>query len=177
MKNISVKQYSQLIDTTQYDAVLSHLRPLNVFCGSSIDFNKLSYTHVKKCFSIVAKEHPTYSDLKDLFCLAFDVKELDFWKSDVVSFFSANNYLIDAFAKEIKREQKLLKSIAFDVNKWELAGGKELDPYSNLLPLMQLGERYGCYPYDLQNKPYREILILLAANLKKDRVDYEMNKQ
>jgi hypothetical protein len=47
---------------------------------------------------------------------------------------------------------------------WEQAGGDRLNKFSDLMPLVQIGEIYGAYPFDLENKPYNEILVLLVAH-------------
>ena len=44
------------------------------------------------------------------------------------------------------------------------------------MPLVQLGEIYSIYPYDLKNKPYNEILTLLVLHKEKAEVQNEYNK-
>ena len=168
MDRINLLEYSKLINTTQYDVVLKHLNPVNIFAGSKIDFNKLTYKDVRSCLHLM-KSVKDWESQKELFCLAFGIDE--FWQVAIDEFFAAQNYLIKTFVDLQKRETKLLQSIDADTGKWSMAGGDRLNKFSNLMPLVQLGEIYSIYPYDLQGKPYNEILTLLVLHKEKAEVN------
>jgi hypothetical protein len=57
-----------------------------------------------------------------------------------------------------------------------MAGGARLNKFSNLMPLVQLGEIYHIYPYKLQNKVYNEILTLLVLHKEKAEVSEAYSK-
>ena len=190
MNRITVKEYSLLKDTSIYDAVLPFLKPKNKLSNGKIDFNRLSYSDVRRCLMLI-KGMDTWEKQKDLFCLAYGISEEDtrvshtvlsdkiingFWNCEIDEFFSAQNYLLKSFKDLLEREKKLLQSISVNSGIWEQAGGKRLDKFSNIMPLVQLGEIYSIYPYDLQHKPYNEILTLLVCHKEKNEVNYEYEK-
>jgi hypothetical protein len=167
MDNISILEYSKLTNTSEYDLVLKNLNPKNIFSGGSIDFNKLTYKDVKSCIHLLTNK-PTWETTKELFCLAFVTD--NFWECSIIDYYAAQNYIVKTFKELQERESNLLKSIDADVGLWEMAGGDRLNKFSNIMPLIQLGEIYSIYPYDLQHKPYNEILLLLVAHKEKNEV-------
>lgn len=173
MDRINLLEYSKLSNTTQYDVVMKHLKPVNSFANGTIDFNKLTYKDVRSCLHLMANVKD-WEVQKELFCLAYGV-EL-FWEVYIDEFFAAQNYLIKTFVDLQKRETKLLQSIDADTGKWSMAGGDRLNKFSNLMPLVQLGEIYSIYPYDLQNKPYNEILTLLVLHKEKAEINNAYSK-
>lgn len=190
MDNISILEYSKLTDTTEYDLVLKHLKPKNSFAGGEIDFNKLSYKDVKSCIHLMTKAID-WDSTKELFCIAFGIEEDDkreedtfvfdkitkgFWNSSIIDYYAAQNYIVKTFKELQEKETKLLQSISADSGLWELAGGAKLNKFSNIMPLIQLGEIYSIYPYDLQEKPYNEILLLLVAHKEKNEVQNKYNE-
>jgi hypothetical protein len=181
MESITILQYAKLTDTTVYDAVLPFLKPKNKMLDGKIDFNILTYSEVRKCLELM-KKMDTWDKQKDLFELAYGIKTDDkkktktFWDCPIDEYFSALNYLTVSFKKLLEREARLLKSINHNADLWEQAGGKRLDKFSNLMPLLQLGEIYGIYPYDLKDKPYNEILTLLVAHKEKAEINYEYDR-
>lgn len=190
MDNISILEYSKLLDSTEYDLVLKHLTPKNSFAGGQIDFNKLSYKDVKSCIHLMTKAID-WDSTKELFCIAFGIEEDDkreedtfvfdkitkgFWNSSIIDYYAAQNYIVKTFKELQEKETKLLQSISADSGLWELAGGAKLNKFSNIMPLIQLGEIYSIYPYDLQEKPYNEILLLLVAHKEKNEVQNKYNE-
>jgi hypothetical protein len=190
MDNISILEYSKLSDTTEYDLVLKHLNPKNSFAGGSIDFNKLTYKDVKSCIHLMTNAID-WNKTAELFCIAFGIELHDkivpdtlifdktvkgFWSETIVNYYAAQNYIVKTFKELQERESKLLQSIDADTGLWELAGGAKLNKFSNIMPLIQLGEIYHIFPYDLQNKPYNEILLLLVAHKEKGEVQAEYNR-
>lgn len=173
MNNITILEYSKLEDATEYDLVLKHLKPKNSFAGGSIDFNKLTYKDVRSCIHLMTNAI-NWETTKELFCVAFGV--VTFWECTIIDYYAAQNYIVKTFKELQERESKLLQSIDADTGLWELAGGAKLNKFSNIMPLIQLGEIYHIYPYDLQNKPYNEILLLLVAHKEKSEVQNEYTK-
>jgi hypothetical protein len=175
MKNITIAEYAKLNNTVDYDVVLKHSRPINKFSDGSIDFNRLSYKDVRSCLYMM-KDLKDWNNIKELFCLAFNVPENEFWEVSIQQYYAAQNYLVKSFKELQERETKLLQSINADSGLWEMAGGSKLNKFSNLMPLVQLGEIYSLYPYDLQNKPYNEILTLLVLHKEKAEVNESYSK-
>ena len=173
MKQISLSEYFELENTLEYDFILKNLKPNNLFLGGSINFNKLTYKQVIICFDLISKIN-SKENLSELFKIAFDVD--NFLTASIDEFFFAKNYLLKAF-KELKQKQmNLLSSIDSDSALWEAAGGAKLNKFNDLMPLVQLGEIYHLYPYDLINKPYNEIFVLLVLHKEKAEVTEAYSK-
>ena len=80
------------------------------------------------------------------------------------------------FERIIANENTLLTTQTTDGHLWELAGADKLKPYSDTLPLLQLGKLFGQYPFDLGRKPYGEIFNLLAQTKAQNEVESEYRK-
>lgn len=175
MDKLTIKQYSQLFDTLEYDLILNALKPLNKFCNSKLDYNKITYAEVRKLFYL-SNNGKTLDDMCNMFVIAFNIDKQTFWRASIEEYFSAKNYIVKYLKDTQEKEVKLLKSIDADAGLWEQAGGSTLNVFSDLMPLVQLGEIYGIYPYDLQNKAYNEILTLLVLHNKKSKVQSKFNE-
>ena len=181
MDRINLLQYTKLKDTSNYDAVLKHLKPKNRFAGGTIDFEKLSYKEVRFCLALLNdissdRKLKDWKKLEELFITAYSVNHAGFWNADIDEYYSAVNYLVKTFSELLKKESNLLSSISSDAGIWEQAGGSKLDKFSNVMPLVQLGEIYNIYPYDLQDKPYNEILLLLFLHKEKSEINAEYSR-
>jgi hypothetical protein len=175
MDKINLFEYRSLKNTIEYDSILKHLKPLNSFGGGTIDLNKLTYKDVRSCLHLM-KDLKEWDNIEELFCLAYGIEKVKFWLIGIDEYYSAQNYLIKSFTDLQVREGKLLQSINADAGYWEMAGGSKLNKFSNLMPLVQLGEIYNIYPYDLQDKVYNEILTLLVLHKEKAEVQESYSK-
>lgn len=175
MDKLTIRQYSQLLDTLEYELILNALKPLNLFCNSKLDYNKITYAEVRKLFYL-ANKGKTLDDMCEMFCIAFNIEANDYWNASIDSYFSARNFIIKYLKETQEKESKLLKSVDADAGLWQQAGGDSLNVFSDLMPLVQLGEIYGLFPYDLQYRPYNEILTLLVLHNKKNQVQNKYNE-
>lgn len=175
MKNITLKQYSTLKDTSQYDAILPHLNPKNSFAGKTMNLHAMPYANVKYCIRLLPKIN-SWEGVAELFAICFETDETTFWNARVTEYFAARNYIVSAFEKLITTENKLLSGINTNAHLWEMAGADKLKLYSDTLPLLQLGKLLGQYPYDLGRRPYGEIFSLLAQTKTQNEVEQEYQK-
>jgi hypothetical protein len=176
MKAITILEYSNLKNTTQYDVVLKHLNPINQFSDKNINLDQLSYADFRKALKLLPNAN-NFEVALNLFKMVFKFEnDIDFWNENIEVFFSAQNYIVKLFSDKIKTENNLLKSIDIDTILWEQAGGNSLKPFSDLLPIVQLAEIYHLYPYDLINKPYNEIIVLLVLHKRKSEVQNKYNE-
>lgn len=175
MKNITLKQYSSLKDTSQYDAVLPHLNPKNSFAGREMSLHTIPYSNVKYCIRLLPKIN-SWDGVAELFSICFEVDNITFWSARITEYFTARNYIVAAFEKLIANENKLLSGSNTNSHIWEMAGADKLKPYSDTLPLLQLGKLLGQYPYDLGRRPYGEIFSLLAQTKTQNEVEQEYGK-
>lgn len=175
MKPIPLKHYTTLPDTLQYDTILEHLKPKNRFAGKSMDINNMPYANVKYCIRLLPKVD-SWAGICQLFTICFDIKEYKFWNAPVEDYFAAKKFVIAEFECIITTESKVFASQNTDAHLWQMAGSDRLNPYSDTLPLVQLGKLFGQYPYDLGRKPYGEIFSLLAQTKIQNDVEGDYRK-
>lgn len=175
MKNITLRHYTALKNTLPYDLILEHLKPANTFGGRQMNSSAIPYANVKYCIRLLPKID-SWAGVQQLFEICFGVSEKTFWKVPVTEFFAAKKFMIAEFERIIETENKLLASLSTDSHLWEMAGADKLKPYSDTLPLLQLGKLLGQYPFDLGRKPYGEIFSLLAQTKAQNEVEQEYQK-
>lgn len=170
-----MKEYSHKRGVVVYDSLLCALKPVNKFCGKRFDLSKLSYKTVRSIEKSLRKGK-TFDDISRAFQLAFSISDKEFYDAKILDFYGARNFLISELERLMTQEKNLLKSDGVDVNAWEEAGGKSLEPLSEILPLIKLGKIYGIYPFDLNDKPYNEIMLLLVTHKRSDAVEVKYNQ-
>lgn len=175
MKNISLKQYTLLPDTTLYDCLLEHLNPKNNFAGRQMNINAMPYANVKYCIRLLTKID-SWTGVLQLFEICFDITGKQFWRRPVTEYFAARAFIVAEFERIIATEAKLLATQSTDGHLWDLAGADKLKPYGDTLPLLQLGKLFGQYPFDMGRKPYGEIFSLLAQTKVQNEVEGEYQK-
>lgn len=175
LKNISVKQYSQSQSVVGYDSLLTAMYGKNEFYGKKFDLNKLSYHAVRKIEKLL-KKGKTFDDLCSIFKLSFGCSESEFWNSGIYEFYLARNFLQKEIESLMLQEKSLLMSDGVNLDAWETAGGKSLEPFGDILPLMKLGKIYSIYPFEMGHKPYNEIMALLVAHKRSDSVDQKYHE-
>jgi len=175
MKNITLKQYSELPDASEYDAVLEHLNPINSFAGKSMDVNKMPYANVKYCIKQLGKVS-NWQMVQQLFEICFDADENAFWGAGVIEFYQARKYMIRELERVVTTEYKAMASPNSDEHLWLMAGADRLRPYSDTLPLVNLAKQFGMYPYDLGRKPYGEVFSLMVQVKVQGEVEMEYQK-
>lgn len=175
MKNITLYQYTRLPDITPYDSILEHLNPKNSFGGSHMDINAMPYANVKYCIRLLPKVN-SWQGIQQLFEICYGISEKAFWKARITEYFAAKKFMLAEFERVIATENKLLVTQTTDGHLWQMAGANRLKPYSDTLPLLQLGKLFGQYPFDLGRKPYSEIFSLLAQTKTQNEVENEYRK-
>lgn len=174
MKQLSVKEYLELSEEKKvpYLALMTHLKPKDHY---KIQLDDLTYNEVKGLFKKLQNAKDEL-DVKDIFVMAFKITENEFLSLTIQKFFQIKNYLSNYFVFLHKREFELLQSVSADSAIWEMAGGKTLEEFSDVLPLSQLAKIYGGYPFDWGEKKYIEIIYLLRMNNKQSQVENEFNR-
>jgi len=174
MTNITIKEYTELKDVSEYD-VLVFLKPKPIFGVHEMDVRKMTYEEVKSVTRTL-RNFKDWNSVKNVFETCFKIDALTFWSGSIVDYFKAKNYIVKTFSDLLEREQKLLQSISKDSVLWEAAGGKRLDKFSDVLPLNQLGKIYGIYPFELKDYLYEEILLLLTIETVQNQVENKFNE-
>ena len=174
MKNITIGQYKNLLDVTEYK-ILENLNPVNEF--NNVVFNPERLTYRDMCSLVkLLKTGNDWDSLYNIFKIMYGVDETDFYRCNIVEFYACRNYIFDYVMKMQKRESKLLQSISADTELWRSAGGDRLNKFSNIMPLVQLGELFGVYPFDLEDKYYNQIIVLLVALKERGEVQQAFSK-
>lgn len=140
-----------------------------------MSISQMPYSNVKYCIRLLQRVD-SWAGIQQLFAICYDVPEKDFWRARVVEYFSARKFMISEFERIIATENKLLATQNTNSHLWEMAGADKLKPYSDTLPLLQLGKLFGQYPFDLGRKPYSEIFNLLTQTKTQNEVEAEYGK-
>lgn len=177
MVNYKLKDYVQL--QLRYD-VLNAVVGVNEYNNRELILNDMTYADVKFVMKALGTAG-TWDSIMVIFGKCFGVAESKlekwFWNGTVKEFYEARNYIIKEFNRLIKQEQQLLKSIEnVDSILWKQAGGDKLNRYGGVIPLNQLGKMYGMFPFELQDKKYIDILILLGLNKELKEVEGRYSK-
>jgi len=167
LKNITVAEYLVSKDFLKYDEVLRFEAGQNF--GHNISSN--SYTNVKYCLSLLQKVS-SFDTIIEVFEILFGIKEEELMQMRILDYYRLRNHLINTMKLIQDNENKLAQSGKIDIGKWKMAGGDRLKPFDDLMPLDQLGERYGIYPYDIGRKPYSEVFMLMAGVKTLNEVNY-----
>lgn len=172
MKNINVKEYFELSNKFEYDLLLVSLLPENIF---DKNINEFTYLDVINLFKFAKKDLSFDNDFV-LFSLFFGIEKYQFETLSVTDYFSAKKFTLNFVRTTAERQNKLLSSVNIDNDKWQMCERGRLNKFNDIMPLVQIGEIYGIYPFDLQNKLYSEILSLLVLHKTKKDVQNEFNQ-
>lgn len=175
MKNITLKHYISLPDTADYDIILEHLNPKNIFGGNQMNIDAMPYANVKYCMRLLQKI-TNWNDIQALFEICFDITEKEFFNVNISEFFAARKFLIEEFKSVTETENRMFSSVDTDSHLWKMAGSDKLKAYTDTLPLIHLGKLFGQYPFDLGRKPYSEIFSLLIQLKVHNEVEKEYGK-
>ena len=165
-----------LEDTSEYDNILKYVKPKNKFLRRCLNEHLIKYEDFRRLVKLL-KTGNDWKSLSDVFYICFKIDSFRFFKEGtILEFYQARNYIFDYVDRTLRLESNLLQSIGIDVELWKAAGGDRLNKHSNMMPLIQLGEVFGIYPYDLASKPYMEILVLLVALKERGEVNQQFSK-
>lgn len=172
MKQINVKEFLKLSISEQieYTTILNLVKPKELI---KVKINELSYNDVKQIFKELKKDIP---DIEFIFTTALKIDKEDFFKLPIQNYFQIKKYIENFFVTLKQNENKLLESVSANIGLWEMAGGNELNEFSDVLPLSQLAKIYGGYPFEYGEKNYIEIIYLLRMNNKQSQVENEYQK-
>ena len=172
MKQINVKEFLKLPISEQiaYTSVLENIKPKELL---SVKISELSYNDVKQIFKQLSKLN---CDIEFVFSTALKISKEDFLLLPIQNYFQIKKYIETFFVSLKQNEITLLQSVDANVGMWEMAGGNELNEFSDVLPLSQLAKIYGGYPFKYGEKNYIEIIYLLRMNNKQSQVENEYQK-
>jgi len=172
MTNITLNEFLKLSIAKQisYTTILQHIKAKELI---KIPITELTYNDIKIVFKELQKENP---NIEIIFCKSLKITKENYIYLPIVSYFQLKNYIEKYFIKLKENEVKLLQSINADAGIWEMAGGNDLNEFSDILPLSQLAKIYGGYPFEYGEKNYIEIIYLLRMNNKQAQIEQEYQK-
>lgn len=171
-----IQQYIQLPDKQRAELfALDSLEPKNLFLKKGSDIGSLTYDQVKSVIRRLS-QGDSLEVYSDVFQTVFGITQEEFFKGDIVEFYSAKNFVVQAFQKILDNEKKLTSGVEVDSALWEQAGGRSLSVFSDIIPLNQLAKVYGLYPIDLKDRKYSEIFTLLLLEKTQAQVESNYNK-
>lgn len=168
MKNISLRDYFLLEDSSEYDNFIEIIKPENRLCNKVFDSNKLTFNEFRTIISIFNSPNP--SDLMDLFIHLYRIKgsfqisaKDELLNESVFQFFRALRYLKIFVDSKLKLEEKLLYSEP-DTKMLEINAYKRMEPFSTMLTKIKLAEQFGKTPEEIGNWKYTQVINILASN-------------
>jgi len=173
MKNHKLKTY---IKKQLNYSPLQTIAPEPFYNGYEMKISDLTFEEVKVVMRELSKPS-TWITISNIFETCFRMPEKDFYEGRVLDYFKARNYIVKTFNRLIETEIKLLSSLQdLDSAIWEQAGGKRLNRHGAVLSINQLGKIYGIYPFDLKDKKYQEILLLLTIEKEQREIQKKYDK-
>ena len=175
MKNITIRQYIHAAKSIEQDAVLSSLQPNNSLAGRKMVIGAMPYSNVKYAIRLLSKVD-NWDTMAKLFEICYEVSNEDFWNVGIVDYYQARGFMLQEFQRVINAETKMMATQSADEHLWMMAGADRLKPYSDTLPLIQLGKLFGLYPFVIGRKPYNEVFNMLVQIKVQNEVETEYQK-
>lgn len=168
INNITIYEYFCLEDTSEYDVFLDFVKPVNMLCNKRCNLNSISYNEFKVCLAIF--NNPVIEDIKDLFCLLFDIRgdmnqsaDEMFYGENVFTFFRAKKFIHNYLEHSLEREKKAFSG-SVDVKLLEINAAELLSPFESLLTKMTLAEQFSKDPEEIGRWRYTKVFNILSAN-------------
>jgi hypothetical protein len=167
IENISVLEYFQLEDTTDYDIFIETINAKNIFNGHRFDKSKLTFDEVEILKGIL--QNPTMDNIKEMFIELFHLGNYDtsadneFNNTSVFDLFRAKKYIQDYIVKIVDTENKVLAGVPDD-KLIMINAGEKLKAVSHLLTKMRLAEQFGKSPNEIGNWKYNTVFSIMLAN-------------
>ena len=179
--NITIKQYFELQDSSEYDIFIDTIKPKNLLSGNSCNLSSLKFDEVeviKKTF-YNSNGNDVIDILVELYCKgSFEQsKNEEFLNASVFDLFRVKAYLQNWITDVIERENKVLAGIPDD-KLIMINAGERLKAVSHLLSKMRLAEQFSKDPEEIGNWKYTKVFNLMLANKRSNdvQIDYQNQK-
>lgn len=172
LKKISVRQLYRL-EISKFEKYMNLKNVLN----SKPNFGrhaptplmKLSYGNVKQILRNFSE--PSYESILESFTFVYGVSEHEYLIQDVVSYFYALNWVEQEAVKIIENERKALKRTEDPI--LTMAGVERMAIFGELPTLIDLGQRFGKKPEEIEEWTYGTVFSIQAH----DKVQHEVSKE
>lgn len=177
-KDISIRDYFQCEDTTEYDIFIDSIKPSNTFAGKK--FKPMTFDAFKYITSIFRE--PDLVGVKEVFKECFDIRgsfdkssEEEFFDASIFELFACKKFIQDYIVLRIDRENKALSGVP-DEKMLMIDGYKRLAPVNHQLTKNQLAERFHCKPKDIGRWKYDEVFVILMADARQNAIQREKSQ-
>ena len=180
IKNITIYEYLNLEDSSDYDIFVSTLNPKNLFCGRKANYKGLTFDEVRVIRSIL--NAPNSQDIKDLFCMLYDIRgsyemsaDKEFLSQSVFDLFAAKMAL-DEFIIDLDNKERKYLAGKPDVKAQMVDAGSSLAPFQHQLTKMRLAKDYNTTPKEIGKWKYSDIFSILIAEKAQEDVMTDYNQ-
>lgn len=178
--NISVKEYLELQDTSEYDFYADILKPKNLFCGQVCDVEKITFNEFHTMLSIFQK--PTLQNIQELFVHLYRVRgnmqisAIDlFYNEKVIQYFRAKRYLEEWVKNQLELENRMMSG-EVDTKMLEIKGYKRMKPFSVQITKMNIGKQFAVEPEVVGNWKYKKVRQIMATNSLLNQIKTEYDR-
>lgn len=179
LDDISVLEYFNLEDSSEYDFFIDLMKPENKLCGRSWGYNDMTFNEFKTIILIF--NEPTYSDIQDLFLHLYSIRgnikespESIFQRESVFQFFKAKNFVKKIMQEKLELEDRLLGGDKDPILE-QIDAYNRLAPVNTMLTKIRLAEQFGVTPKEVGDWKYNEVLNIQIANKISSQIDKEYN--
>lgn len=171
--NITIQQYFELEDSSEYDLFIDTIKPLNSFNGHKCDLKKLTFDEVETIKNMFFSA--SFNDIKDVFIFLYNLGSFnqsalnEFLNTSVFDLFRAKNYIKEWLLELIKREKNALSGEA-DEKLLMVNANERLSAVSHILTKMRLAEQFGKSPEEVGKWKYTTVFTILVANKRSNDV-------
>ena len=168
IEDITIKEYLELTESSQYDIFIDTLDAVNCFAGKHCLVSRLSFDEIEVMKQVFTS--PNINDLKDIFCLCYDLRgdmslsaDEQFYSASVFDLFRAKRFLQEFITTLIEREVKVFTGVPDDKS-IAVNAAERLRPFNHQLSKIRLGEQFGFSPDDIGRWKYSRVFSIQASN-------------
>lgn len=166
--DITILEYLYLKDSSKYDIFIDTLDAVNSFAGKMCLVKKLTYDEIEVLKQVFTS--PNIHDLKDIFCLCYDLRgdmnqseDEQFYSTSIFDLFRAKRFLQEFITAIIEREIKTFSGTPDDKS-IAVNAAERLMPFNHQLAKMRLAEQFGVTPREVGKWRYSHVFSLQASN-------------
>ena len=178
IENISIKEYYELQDSSDYDIFIETINGKNEFNGRRCSISTLTFDEVEVIKNIFLSAN--MDNIQMLFIELFKLGSYEcsavneFLNASIFDLFRAKKHIQDYIIKVIETENTQLAGIPDD-KLIMVKAGERLKAVSHLLTKMRLAEQFSTTPIDIGKWNYNTVFTILIANKRSNDVqrDYQ----
>lgn len=181
IKNITVKEYLDLEDSSEYDVFIDNLKGINSFSNKKCYLDKLTFDEVEYLKKFLSNS-PDLEDLIVLFSELFNLGSYrqsakdEFLNASIFDLFKSKKYIQDYIITIIEREIKVLSGEP-DNKLIMINASERMQPFSHVMSKMRLAEQFSTTPDTVGKWKYNKVFGYLVANKVNNDIQRDYSKQ